>query len=59
MTSPIRITIAPLTTDALATTEGRIAIFVTEDGKMDIGARKVNTLSRKAIDRLVASDRFA
>ncbi|NBT52310.1 MAG: leucyl aminopeptidase, partial [Marivivens sp.] len=59
MTSPIRITFAPLTTDALATTEGRIAIFVTEDGKMDIGARKVNTLSRKAIDRLVASDRFA
>lgn len=59
MTSPIQITFAPLTTDALATTEGRIAIFVTEDGKMDIGARKVNTLCRKAVERLVASDRFA
>ncbi len=45
--------------DAIAETEGLVAIFVNAEGKLDAGARKVNTLTRKAVARLADSDRFA
>ena len=40
----------------LAAREGAIAVFATADGKLDQGARKVNSLTRKAVARAVESD---
>ena len=42
----------------LAAREGAIAVFATADGKLDQGARKVNSLTRKAVARAVESDVF-
>jgi len=44
--------------DAIKETSGRIAIFVTPDGKLDAGARRVNRLSRGAVLRMIDSKRF-
>lgn len=55
MTTPAQIHFAPLQTDDLKTYEGQIAVFVTPDGKMNAGSRKVNGLLRKAISRLLES----
>ena len=44
--------------EEIATMTGRIGCFVTPDGAMDSLSRKLNTLSRGAIKRLVASKAF-
>ena len=48
-----------LDTAALAQMDGLLAVIVGPDGRMDPGARKVNTLTRKAVARLAESDGFA
>lgn len=58
MTDPTEIHFSDLTLDALAQTGGRIAVFATPDGKLDQGGRKVNALSRKAVERFLAGPRF-
>ena len=45
--------------DALAQMQGLLAVIVGPDGRMDAGARKVNTLTRKALARLADGDGFA
>ena len=40
--------------DALVTTKGRIAVLVTQDGKMDLAARRVNRQTKGALARLIA-----
>ncbi|MEL6959251.1 MAG: leucyl aminopeptidase [Pseudomonadota bacterium] len=42
----------------LGSEEGAIAVFATPDGKLDPGGRKLNSLTKKALNRLVESDRF-
>lgn len=59
MTTPAEIQFKEVDLDAIATAEGRVAVFVDADGKLDAGARKVNTLTRKALARVVGSDAFA
>ncbi|MDG1863664.1 MAG: leucyl aminopeptidase [Yoonia sp.] len=59
MTELVKMTYSEVDLEAVATLNGLIAIFVGADGKLDTCARKVNTLSRKAVKRLVASDAFA
>ncbi len=59
MTTPITPSFDAVTLDGLATRAGRIAILVSEDGRLDSAGRKVNALSRKSVERLVASDRFS
>jgi len=59
MTALVKMTYSDVDLDAVAALGGLIAIFVGADGKLDSCARKVNTLSRKAVERLVASDAFA
>ena len=59
MTTPLAMRFDDVRTDDLSEVEGRIVVFVTEEGKLDQGARRVNALSRKALERLAASDRFA
>ncbi|MEY1555259.1 leucyl aminopeptidase [Yoonia sp. R2331] len=58
MTTPVDIRIEAVDLDALGDLSGLVAVFVTPDGKLDAGARKVNTLTRKALARLVESERF-
>ncbi|MCV6593159.1 MAG: leucyl aminopeptidase [Silicimonas sp.] len=45
--------------DALATAPGLVAVFLTGDGKMDPGARRVNKLTKGALQRIAESERFA
>ncbi len=58
MTTPAEIQFKEVDLDAVASAPGKIAVFVDPDGKMDAGARKVNTLTRKALARFVESDGF-
>ncbi|MEM8536579.1 MAG: leucyl aminopeptidase [Pseudomonadota bacterium] len=58
MTTPAATQFKEVAFDDLAAARGKIAVFVTEDGKLDAGARKVNTLTRKALARFVESKRF-
>ena len=59
MSDPIQIQFKETDLDQLAKAPGVIAIFVDDDGRLDAAARKVNTLTRKAVARCVASDGFA
>ena len=45
--------------EGLATVTGRIALFLDPDGKADLAGRKINTLTRKTLDRIVAGPGFA
>ena len=45
--------------EGLATVTGRIALFLDPDGKPDLAGRKINTLTRKTLDRIVAGPGFA
>jgi leucyl aminopeptidase len=58
MTTPAEITVMETDLDALAQAEGRVAVFVGEDGRLDPAARRVNRLTRGALERLVASKAF-
>ena len=59
MTDPVRIHAAPATIDSLATQTGRIALLVDSPDTLDLAARRVNKLTRGALARMLASDRFA
>jgi leucyl aminopeptidase len=58
MTTPIPAQIVPLDLDAIAKAEGRVVIFSEAPGKMDQAARRVNRLTRGAVERFLASDAF-
>jgi len=52
-------TFAGLDIDTLATTEGRVVLFLSADGPLDKGARRVNRLTRGAVERVQDSEGFA
>jgi len=52
------VTFEPLDLMSMDTLEGRVAVCVTPDGKLDQGARRANRLTRGAIARLVESKAF-
>ncbi|WP_439155287.1 leucyl aminopeptidase [Yoonia sp.] len=58
MTTPAEIQFKEVDLDAVATATGKVAVFIGPDGKLDAGARKVNTLTRKVLSRFVQSDAF-
>lgn len=58
MTSPIDVKIEALDIDAIKAAEGRVVVFCDEGGKLDTAARRVNKLTRGAVERLVGSDAF-
>lgn len=58
MTQPITCRFTQVTLDEVASVSGLVAIFVGADGKLDAPARKVNSLSRKAVQRFVQSAAF-
>ncbi len=56
MTTPIAMTFVETDLDALAGAEGRLAVLVTPDGKLDLAARRLNKLTRGALARLAESE---
>ncbi|MGB0660727.1 MAG: leucyl aminopeptidase [Mangrovicoccus sp.] len=59
MQTPIRIDIKELDLDAIADAEGRVVVFLPETGKLDQAARRVNKLTKGALDRCATSDDFS
>ena len=58
MTALTPLTFTETDIDQIAGFAGRIAVFADPEGRLDAGARRVNKLTRGALARLVASDRF-
>ncbi|MGI3185035.1 leucyl aminopeptidase [Nioella aestuarii] len=56
MTTPIAISFVETDLDALSAAEGKLAVIVTPDGKLDPSARRVNRLTKGALARLAESD---
>ncbi|MBL3551723.1 leucyl aminopeptidase [Rhodovulum sulfidophilum] len=59
MSTPVAIAFAETDLDAVAGSEGRVAVLVDAEGKLDPGARRVNRLSRGALARVVESEAFS
>ncbi len=59
MTTPVFASFQAIDLEAIASAEGRVAVITGEEGKLDPGARRVNRLTKGALGRLVASDRFS
>lgn len=59
MTTPVSISFTETDIAGLAEAKGCLAVFVTEDGKLDQVARRLNRLTRGAIARLAESDAFS
>ncbi len=58
MTGPVTIDFLETDLDEIARAEGRVAVFVSPDGKLDKSARRVNRLTRGVLDRMVQSSDF-
>ncbi|WP_170439008.1 leucyl aminopeptidase [Ruegeria arenilitoris] len=59
MSSLVPIRFQAFELDLMAQAQGRVAILIPADGKMNPAARRANRLTRGAVARLVESDRFA
>ncbi len=59
MTSPITAQITEFDIDAIAAAEGRVVVFCDESGKLDQAGRRVNRLTRGALERFVESGAFS
>ncbi|WP_170572096.1 leucyl aminopeptidase [Ruegeria atlantica] len=58
MSSLVPIRFQPFDADAMAQTEGRVAVIIPSEGKMSPAVRRANRLTRGAVARLVESPRF-
>jgi leucyl aminopeptidase len=58
MSSLIPIQFQAFDVDMMAQAEGRVAIIISDDGKMGPAARRANRLTRGAVARLVESEQF-
>ena len=58
MTELPRVTVTDSDLTELATRDGAIVVFATADGALDLGARKVNSLSKKSVLRAVEDSAF-
>jgi leucyl aminopeptidase len=59
MTRPVEIKVIGTNTEGLAALEGRVAVIVGADGKMDPVAKALNRASKGALARFVGSEAFA
>ncbi len=59
MTTPARIRFKDVDLDEIAGWKGCVAVFLGEGGRMDQTARRVNRLSRGALQRMADSESFA
>ncbi len=53
MTTPVSVAFTETDLDAIASAEGRVAVCVTPDGKLDQGGRRVNRLTKGTLVRMV------
>ena len=58
MTTPLHISFKEAELDALSEATGALAVIVGPDGSLDRLARRVNRLTRKALERLAESDEW-
>jgi len=58
MTEVTKFSFTEVDLDAIATSEGRVAILVATDGKLSRAARRVNKLTRGAVQRVLDSESF-
>ncbi len=58
MSSLVPVRFTPFDLDAMATSEGRVAIMIPDDGKLSPAARRANRLTKGAIARLIESEWF-
>ncbi|NOC44451.1 leucyl aminopeptidase [Ruegeria sp. HKCCD7559] len=58
MSSLIPVRFQEFDLDAMAQAEGRVAIIISSDGKMNPAARRANRLTKGAVARLVESEKF-
>ena len=59
MTDLTPITFAETDIDRIAGHSGRVAVFLEPEGRLDAGARRVNRLTKGALQRLMEGERFA
>ncbi|MEO0484514.1 MAG: leucyl aminopeptidase [Pseudomonadota bacterium] len=59
MTSTLPFEFAETDLDAIAAHEGKVAVFVQSSGKLDQSARRLNRLTKGALERFAESDAFA
>lgn len=55
MTDPVKIEFKEMDLEALPAVNGAVAVIVGDDGKLDATARRVNSLTRKTLDRVIAA----
>lgn len=58
MRKPTQFTYQPTEIDQIAGHNGRVAICVDDEGRMDVSARRVNRLTKGAVARLIEGDKF-
>jgi leucyl aminopeptidase len=59
MTNPVSLNVTSIDIDEIASAGGRVAVIVTPDGKMDLGARRANRLTKGALTRMIESGAIA
>jgi leucyl aminopeptidase len=59
MTGPVKFKFAATDIDQIAGAQGRVAVIVDDEGRMDVAARRVNRLTKGALARLLAGEAFA
>ncbi|MEL6682613.1 MAG: leucyl aminopeptidase [Pseudomonadota bacterium] len=58
MTTPAEILFKEVDLEAVAEATGKVVVFVSDDARLDAGARRVNRLTKKALERFVSSEAF-
>ena len=58
MRKPTQFTYHSVEIDIIANQIGRVAVFLDDEGRMDVSARSVNRLTKGAVTRLIESERF-
>ena len=58
MTNPVKIAFELTDIEAIASAEGRVAVVVDSEGRLDIAARRVNRLTKGALRRLIEGSEF-
>lgn len=56
MRKPTQFTYRSVEIDLIAGHLGRIAVFLDDEGRMDVSARRVNRLTKGAVARLIKAD---
>ena len=59
MTAPHPVKFQPTDLEQINAAQGRVAVIITPDGKLDVAARRINRLTRGALKRLIESEAWS